>query len=123
ARVTASGVLAGQCLAIFRNDAARYAYDVSRAKALLNDINNDIDLIAEDAGSVDARSFLYLVRRAVGFGTSPGEARKHILNHCRSKGWKIDLPRFRKPRELRAVYLGLANGSAVVLVVIAILWW
>ncbi|MFZ7124666.1 MAG: DUF1566 domain-containing protein [Desulfobacterales bacterium] len=123
ARVTASGVLAGHCLAIFRNDAARYAYDVSRAKALLNDINNDIDLIAEDAGSVDARSFLYLVRRAVGFGTSPGEARKHILNHCRSKGWKIDLPRFRKPRELRAVYLGLAIGSAVVLVVIAILWW
>lgn len=122
AKVTASATLAGHCLAVFKSDASRYAYDISRAESLLKDLSKDIDLVAAD-GKVASQFYPYLVRKAVNFGTPPAKAAAHIRNHCQNKNWKIKIPKYRKRQELRAVYLGLGLGSALVLVVIGILWW
>jgi hypothetical protein len=96
--VTASGVLAGQCISIFKSDESRYAYDLSRARSLLKNLNQDIRLAA-DHNSVRIEYYHYLLRKAVSFGAIPDEARQHILDFCQSKGWKVELPK--KKRNLR----------------------
>jgi hypothetical protein len=90
--VTASGVLAGQCISIFKTDESRYAYDLSRARALLKKLNIEMDLaVNNDAIGMDY--YHHLLRKAVSFGTSPDEARQHILDYCRSKNWTVDIPK------------------------------
>ena len=90
--LTASGVLVGQCIALFKSDESRYAYDLSRARLLLNKLNADIDL-AVTGNTVPREQYDYLVRQAVRFGTQPEEAQKHIRGYCQSKGWKVVLPK------------------------------
>ena len=90
--LTASGVLVGQCITLFKSDESRYAYDVSRARLLLNNLNADIDL-AVTGKSMTREQYDYLVRQAIRFGTLPEVAQKHIRDYCRSKGWKIVLPK------------------------------
>jgi len=90
--VTASGVLAGQCISIFKTDESRYAYDLSRARILLKNLNKELDL-AVDNNSIRMEYYNYLLRKAISFGTIPDEARQHILDYCALKKWKLDLPK------------------------------
>lgn len=122
ALVTAGGILAGHCLAIFKSDVSRYAYDVSRARSLLNDLAQDIRLVA-GGGRLQRAFFVRLLRKAMGFGTPPAQARQHILDQCKAMGVKADPPRFRRKQSLRAVYWGVGIGTVVVLVAISALLW
>lgn len=90
--VTASGVLAGQCISIFKTDESRYAYDLSRARMLLKNLNKELDL-AVNNNSIRMEYYNYLLRKAISFGTIPDEARQHILDYCELKKWDLDLPK------------------------------
>jgi hypothetical protein len=115
--LTASGVLAGQCITLFKSDESRYAYDLSRARMLLKKLNTDIDL-AVTAKKLPREQYDYLVRQAIRFGTLPEEAHKHIRDHCQSKGWAIVLPKkkrsLKKPLLVAMILLvsvGLGGGG------------
>lgn len=90
--MTASGVLVGQCIALFKSDESRYAYDLSRARLLLTKLNTDIDL-AVSGDTVTREQYDYLLRQAIRFGTHPEEARAHLQKYCKSQGWTIILPK------------------------------
>ncbi|MGD9097702.1 MAG: DUF1566 domain-containing protein [Desulfobacterales bacterium] len=90
--LTASGVLAGQCIALFKSDESRYAYDLSRARLLLNKLNTDIGL-AVTGSTIPREQYDYLLRQAIRFGTHPEEAKTHIQNYCKSQAWTIILPK------------------------------
>ncbi len=90
--VTASGVLAGQCISVFKTDESRYAYDLSRARMLLKNLNNELDLVVNN-NSIRVEYYNYLLRKAISFGTIPDEARQHILDYCQLNKWKLDLPK------------------------------
>lgn len=118
--VTASGVLAGQCISIFKSDESRYAYDLSRARSLLKNLNKDIGL-AVNQNSIRLEYYHHLLRKAVSFGTIPDEARQHILTYCNSKGWDVELPK--KKRNLkRYVRLALVTSTLFVLS-LAVFWY
>ncbi|MCB2167809.1 MAG: DUF1566 domain-containing protein [Deltaproteobacteria bacterium] len=90
--VTASGVLAGQSISIFKTDESRYAYDLSRARSLLKNLSRDLTLAVSN-NTVRPEYFHHLLREAVSFGADPDEARQHIFDYCQSKKWKINLPK------------------------------
>jgi len=92
ALVTASGVLAGQCISIFKTDESRYAYDLSRARMLLKNINKELDLTV-NKNSIRMEYYNYLLRKTISFGAIPDEARQHIHDYCQSKKWKLDIPK------------------------------
>ena len=118
--LTASGVLAGQCITLFKSDESRYAYDLSRARLLLKKLNTDIDLAVTDKRLPRAQ-YDYLVRQAVRFGTRPDEAQKHIRDYCQSKGWSIVLPK--KKRNLKKPLLVAATILLVVGLGGAVYWY
>ena len=109
--VTASGVLAGQCISIFKTDESRYAYDLSRARSLLRKLNHEIDLAANN-DSIGIAYYHFLLRKAVSFGAIPSEAREHILAYCKSKGWKVEQPKKR---------INLKRYARVALITLAVL--
>jgi hypothetical protein len=111
--LTASGVLVGQCIALFKSDESRYAYDLSRARFLLRQLDADIDLAVTE-NTIPPAQYNYLVRQAVRFGTLPEEAHRHIRDYCQSKGWRIVLPK-RKINFKRYVVI-----AAIVLLVVGI---
>jgi len=117
--VTASGVLAGQCISIFKSDESRYAYDLSRARSLLKNLNRDISLAISN-NVLRREYFNYLLRKAVSFGTLPDEARQHILDFCQSKGWKVELPK--KKRNLKR-YARVATVTLTVLLIAGSIFW
>jgi hypothetical protein len=90
--VTASGVLAGQSISIFKTDESRYAYDVSRARSLLKNLNRDLSLAVSN-NTIRPEYYHHLLRKAVSFGANPDEARQHIVDYCQSKKWNIKLPK------------------------------
>jgi len=118
--VTASGVLAGQCISIFKSDESRYAYDLSRARSLLKNLNKDIGLAISN-NSLRREYFHHLLRKAVSFGTLPDEARQHILDFCQSKGWQVELPK--KRLDLKRYGLVALVTLTVFLVAGSIFWY
>ncbi len=90
--LTASGVLVGQCISIFKSDESRYAYDLSRARLLLKKLNADIDLAATSK-NIPREQYNFLMRQAIRFGALPEEAHNHIREYCQSKGLNISLPK------------------------------
>ena len=90
--VTASGVLSGQSISIFKTDESRYAYDLSRARSLLKNLNRDLTLAVSN-NTIRPEYYNHLLRKAVSFGTNPDEARHHIFDYCQSKNWKINFPK------------------------------
>jgi hypothetical protein len=117
--VTASGVLAGQCISIFKTDENRYAYDLSRARSLLRQLNQEIGLTVNKK-SIRLEYFHYLLRKAVSFGTAPDEARQHILDYCQSKKWRVELPK--KQRNLKR-YAQVAITTLGVLLIAGSVFW
>ncbi|MDJ0802411.1 MAG: DUF1566 domain-containing protein [Desulfobacterales bacterium] len=114
--LTASGVLVGQCISLFKSDESRYAYDLSRARLLLNKLNTDIDLAATGK-TIPREQYDYLVRQAIRFGTHPDKAKTHIRDYCKSQGWTLVLPkkkinfkRYLLVASIATVLLGLGGG-------------
>jgi hypothetical protein len=114
AKVTAAGILAGHCITLFRSDETRYAYDLSRARALLNGLNHEVDLAADD-GRICLPYLHFLIRKAVTFGVSVAEARKSIDAYCRDKKWRIEGPK--RKRNIKPLIWPMA--AAVVLALAA----
>jgi hypothetical protein len=115
--LTASGVLVGQCISLFKSDESRYAYDLSRARFLLRQLDADIDLAVTD-NTIPRAQYNYLVRQAIRFGTLPEEAHQHIRDYCQSKGWKVFLPKkkinFKRYFVIAAIVLlvvGIGGGA------------
>jgi hypothetical protein len=120
ALVTASGVLAGQCISVFKTDESRYAYDLSRARMLLKNLNNELDL-AVNNNSIRMEYYNHLLRKAISFGTIPDEARQHILDYCQIKKWKLDLPK--KKLNLKRYFRVAFITLGVLLIAGATFWY
>ena len=87
--VTSSGILAGHCISIFKTAESRNAYDLSKARARLKELNPDIE-VAGMNGTVRPEYTEMLVRQAVGFGVDPDEATAYIHGYCTKQGWDIE---------------------------------
>lgn len=94
---TASGVLAGHCIFLFKNEQNKASYDNTRIQAQLSKLNMDID-VAGIEGIIRADNFRYLVNRAVEVGLSPREATSYIKNYCKHKKWHIETPSNKKDK-------------------------
>ncbi|MFO8083671.1 MAG: DUF1566 domain-containing protein [Desulfobacterales bacterium] len=88
AQATASGVLVGHCISLFKNEKNKASYDGTRIQAYLSKLNMDID-VAGIEGIIRADNFKYLVNRAVEFGMTPREASSYITKYCKDKKWNI----------------------------------
>jgi len=97
ALTTASGVLVGHCIFLFKNEQNKASYDNTRIQAQLSKLNMDIDVTGIE-GIIRADNFQYLVNRAVEFGLSPKEATSYIKNYCKHKKWHIETPLKKKDK-------------------------
>lgn len=88
ATVTAGGILAGQCASVFRNAETRAAYDISRGRSRLKELDADIDVAGID-GKIRTEYFDILVKTAKGLGMDAEEAAKYIKRYCRDKKYVI----------------------------------
>jgi hypothetical protein len=111
--ITASGIIVGHCISIFKDAKSRNAYDLSRARARLTELNQDIDIAGLD-GMVKADYLDFLTKRAVEFGVDPDEAREYIRNYCHKHDWKVETPpKKRKPLPKKRI----AIAAGVVLMI------
>jgi hypothetical protein len=104
AAATASGILAGHCLTLFKDETKRRLYDATLAQFHLKDLNSDIDVAGMD-GKIRAEYLDVLVERAVQFGMDGQEARAYIENYCRRRNWTIEKT---KKRHLSPVLIAVA---------------
>lgn len=116
ANLTASDMLAGQCITIFKNARSRKAYDASRAKTHHAELNADIDVAGLD-GFIRHEYFEHLVQTGIQFGMDKGQATDYIENYCLENNLAIESA----PRQIgkrTRIFIGVAAG--VVLVLIAV---
>ncbi len=113
AEVTASSILAGQCLTIFRTDEGRYAYDISLAKARRAFIDSDIDVAAID-GKIRHEYFEILIKKAEEIGMERKEAADYIKTYSKKKGYALE----QKPEKKQKIIM---IAAAAVLGVAALL--
>jgi hypothetical protein len=86
---TASGVLVGHCISLFKNEKNKASYDATRAQTHLLELNADIGFAAIE-GIIRADNFKFLVERAVEFGMDPEDASDYIKKYCKNKNWSIE---------------------------------
>ncbi len=99
---TASGVLAGHCLAIFKDKKNRESYDRTLILSRLGELNKEIDA-AGLSGKIWPEYMKVLVSKAVRMGMDVQEAYEYIISYCKSKNWKIkkwDKPKTGKKKKL-----------------------
>jgi tetratricopeptide (TPR) repeat protein len=113
AATTASEILAGQCLQIFKTEESRQSYDYSRARSKLKALNADIDVAGLD-GEIKPEYFEVLVKTAMDYGMDNDEARAYIEDYCRQKNWAILTPKKAATRLKRVL-----AASLLVLVLLA----
>ncbi|MBI9075321.1 MAG: DUF1566 domain-containing protein [Desulfatibacillum sp.] len=89
AMVTASGILAGQCSAVFRDQESRASYDISRGRSRLKDLEADIDVAGID-GKIRSQYFEILVKTAQDLGMDQDEAKSFIKNYCGKQKYTIE---------------------------------
>jgi hypothetical protein len=90
ANATASGVLVGHCISLFKNEKNKASYDATRAQAHLYELNADIGFAAIE-GIIRVDNFEFLVDRAVEFGMNPEDASNYIKKYCKNKNWSIEM--------------------------------
>ena len=123
AAVTASTILVGHCIAIFKSEESRASYDISRAKSQLKDLNADIDIAGMD-GKLRTEYVTTLVQSAAKYGMDEEEALAYIRRYAADKGWTLEGEE-KKARKLvggldpRKVLI--AAGAALVLILAAVL--
>ncbi|HPA13634.1 MAG TPA: DUF1566 domain-containing protein [Desulfobacterales bacterium] len=118
--VTAGEALAGHCIAIFKTEESRNAYDVSRARSNLSQLDTDIDVAGMD-GKIRAEYFDILVKSAVDFGMDQEEAAEYIEDYCHKKNWNIEKKQ-QKKRFRIPLAAALAGILAIILVVGVFSW-
>ena len=87
--VTASKILIDCCIAIFKTEETRDAYDASRIRSHLPELNADIDVAGMD-GKIRVEYIDVLVQTAVGFGMDHEDAYEYIEEYCSEKGYIIE---------------------------------
>ena len=100
AAATAGGALVGHCIAVFKTEESRKAYDISLTRSRLGELNADIDA-AGISGRIWPEAFDILVRLAVKLGMDVDEADAYVASYCEAKGWSVDRRKVkvRKPRK------------------------
>ncbi len=107
---TAGGVLAGHCLAIFKDKESRERYDRTLILSKLGELNEEIDA-AGLSGKIWPEYMKVLVSKAVRMGMDVEEAYEYINSYCKSKNWKIkkwDKPKTGKKKKLPWWAIGFA---------------
>jgi hypothetical protein len=92
AAATASGMLVGQCITLFKTEEGRSAYDTTLAQSHLVELNADIDMAGID-GKIRKEYVDLLIARAMELGMDRDEAIAYIENYCRKKGWRFESPK------------------------------
>lgn len=119
AATTAGGALAGHCIAIFKTEESRKAYDVSLTRSRLGELNADIDA-AGIPGRIWPEAFDILVRLAVKLGMDVDEADAYVASYCEGRGWPVDRRKvkIKKPRKplSRGAKLGMIAAGALLAV-------
>jgi hypothetical protein len=90
---TASGALAGHCIAIFKTEENRRGYDLARTLSRLEELNGDIEVAGMD-GKIRPELYTLLIRTAIKMGMDIGEAHEYIQGYCRTR--KIALAKSKK---------------------------
>lgn len=88
ATATASGALAGHCIAIFKNEKSRRAYDTSLTLSRIGELDAELDVSAL-GGSLSPEGYQRAMRLALRLGMEALEADAYIRDYCKKKGWKI----------------------------------
>ena len=88
ALATAGGALAGHCIVIFRTKELRNAYDLTRSRAHLTELNSDIDAAGID-GKIRNEYFNLLVRRSFKIDMDIEDAVSYIREYCRKEKWVL----------------------------------
>ncbi|MBU2490012.1 MAG: DUF1566 domain-containing protein, partial [Proteobacteria bacterium] len=113
--VTATEILAGHCISIFRSEESRHAYDVSRGRSHLRKLDSDIAIAGMD-GKIRGEYFNTLVKTAVDYGMDEEEAEQYILDYAKQK--KIVIERIKvSGRGLSRRFMLIAAGAALLLLV------
>jgi hypothetical protein len=121
AAATASGALAGHCIAIFKTEESRKAYDISLTRSRLGELNADIDA-AGISGRIWPEAFDILVRLAVKLGMDVDEADAYVASYCEGRGWplerrKVKVRKARKPMS-RGARCGMIAAGVLLLVAV-----
>ncbi len=108
---TASSILAGHCITLFKDENSRRLYDATLAQSHLGELNSDIEVAGMD-GKIRAEYLDVLVERAVQFGMDEQEARQYIENYCRRRKWTIEKARKRRLSPVLVAVAVLAFAGA-----------
>jgi len=85
---TASGALAGHCIVIFSSKASRNAYDMTRSRTRLTELNSDID-VAGIEGKIRPEYFDILIRTAMKNDMDIEDAVEYVKAYCEKEKWII----------------------------------
>lgn len=112
---TASAVLAGHCIAIFKTDQTRSSYEWTRTLARISELESEID-VAELEGKIKPASLKQLIRTAVQIGMDPDEAYEYIEDYCKPRKWDIGM----SPKKKRARMMMVAAIAGLVVLGIGV---
>ena len=116
---TASNILAGHCLTIFKTNDTRIAYDVSLALAKLASLDSDINIAAAN-NKIRHEYVGLLIDKAMSFGMDRQEAADYLRDYCQKKKYRIE----KKPEKKRKVLITVTAVviSVVVLISVAVMF-
>lgn len=88
ATATASGALAGHCIVIFSSRESRNAYDLTRSRTRLTELNSDID-VAGIEGKIRPEYFDILIKTAMKNDMDIEDAVEYVKAYCEKEKWVI----------------------------------
>ncbi len=110
---TASAALAGHCIAIFKTNETRHAYDLSIIKSRIPELDEDINMAAA-GGKISGEAFNLLVREGVKIGMDPDAAAGHVRQYSKERKWTIEESRQKK----KAKFMMAAVVASVFILVV-----
>ncbi len=110
---TASSILAGHCMTLFKNEESRLAYDISLSLSFLAELDSDIDVAAIN-GAIRPEYQNILIEKAMGLGMDEDEAREYIKSYGRKKKYQIEQ---NPDRKKRLIIMSAAGALAIILLV------
>ncbi|MBF0224970.1 MAG: DUF1566 domain-containing protein [Desulfobacterales bacterium] len=88
ANITASGILAGHCIAIFKSEETKASYDITIASYHYTELNTVIDVAGMD-GKIRSEYLSELIKTGLELGMDEEEAKDYIIDYAKQKGWEI----------------------------------
>lgn len=120
ALTTAGGALAGHCVAIFKTQESRNAYDSSILRKRLGQLDADIEA-AESEGKLRGEYLNALMKIALRLGTPPDEAESYIREYCGKRKWMIGQSPQQKKRRMM-IAAGIGAAVAAVILICVMIW-